>query len=309
MYPSLPLGGTELLWNALLYEFNGVIPGDWNFIISTTDIQLLNPQKRNILWNHLSYDQAAIKGLANPEFCAKIDAIVFVSHWQYEKYRYFFDLPMEKCFVIKNAIQPIDYLERSPRDSTLKLIYTSTPWRGLDVLLDAFEQVTDPDIELHIYSSTEIYGEKFHHENHRKFEQLWERARSLNRVRLHGYQTNAEVRRALSTSHIYVYPSIFEETSCLSALEAAMAGCELLVTNFGALFETLAEWPEYVNIIYDKTVLANQFARKLNQLIARYREEDRTEYLRAQNAYFKRFWTWQARKREWEMLFSRLNAL
>ena len=189
--------------------------------------------------------------------------MVFVSHWQYEKFRYFFDIPLEKCFVIKNAIQPIDFVRRSPRNGKLKLVYTSTPWRGLDVLLEAFEQVSDKDVELHIYSSTQIYGEKFHREHKNNYEHLWLKAKSQSRVTLHGYKTNTEVRKALMDSHIYVYPSTYEETSCLSALEAAMAGCLLLVTNFGALYETLGDWPEYVNSSENKAALAKNFAQRL----------------------------------------------
>ena len=307
--PKQPKGGTELLHEALLSEFGGSIGSDINFLISHTNQRAILSGKKNILWNHLSYDQEAMKGLANAEFLKRIDALVFVSHWQYEKFRYFFELPMHKCFVIKNAIPAIDYAGRSPRDGKIKLIYTSTPWRGLDVLLDAFDQVEDPQVELHVYSSTQIYGEKFHLENTQKFDALWSKARSSNRVQLHGYKSNAEVRQALMTSHIYVYPSTFEETSCLSALEAAMAGCRLLVTNFGALFETLGEWPEYVNINYDKVALTNNFAQRLNRLIKQYRTQDNESYLRAQSEYFNRFWTWKVRKPEWEALFSWLRSI
>ena len=37
---------------------------------------------------------------------------------------------------------------------------------------------------------------------------------------------------------LFVYPSIFEETFCASALEALSAGLHVITTNFGALPET-----------------------------------------------------------------------
>ena len=46
---------------------------------------------------------------------------------------------------------------------------------------------------------------------------------------------------------LFVYPCIFEETFCASALEALAAGLHVITTNFGALPETCAEWPVYVN--------------------------------------------------------------
>ena len=46
---------------------------------------------------------------------------------------------------------------------------------------------------------------------------------------------------------MFVYPSIFEETSCVSALEALASGVHVITNNYGALYETCAEWPVYVN--------------------------------------------------------------
>jgi glycosyltransferase involved in cell wall biosynthesis len=45
---------------------------------------------------------------------------------------------------------------------------------------------------------------------------------------------------------MYVYPSIFEETSCISLLESMAAGLYCISTNYGALFETGAEFPMYI---------------------------------------------------------------
>ena len=45
---------------------------------------------------------------------------------------------------------------------------------------------------------------------------------------------------------MYVYPNIFEETFCISLLECMAAGLYCITTNYGALFETGAEFPMYV---------------------------------------------------------------
>ncbi len=45
------------------------------------------------------------------------------------------------------------------------MIYHSTPWRGLNVLLGAMQLVKNKDITLDVYSSTKIYGDEFKEAN------------------------------------------------------------------------------------------------------------------------------------------------
>jgi glycosyltransferase involved in cell wall biosynthesis len=45
---------------------------------------------------------------------------------------------------------------------------------------------------------------------------------------------------------IFAYPSIWEETFCISAVEAMAAGLYMFTTNYGALYETCAEFPVYI---------------------------------------------------------------
>jgi UDP-glucose:(glucosyl)LPS alpha-1,2-glucosyltransferase len=61
-----------------------------------------------------------------------------------------------------------------------------------------------------------------------------------------GYKPNEYIKENLHNYHIFAYPNIWEETFCISALEAMAAGCYLITTNFGALFETCAEFASYV---------------------------------------------------------------
>jgi hypothetical protein len=48
-----------------------------------------------------------IPGLVKKENHKKYDWYVFNSHWNYEKFRNDFDIPTEKCLVIKNGIDNI----------------------------------------------------------------------------------------------------------------------------------------------------------------------------------------------------------
>ena len=130
-------GGTELMRDAL-YEYTKLSEYEnINLVLSTPDINKIKYTKHNLLWQHLSYTDESLGALRDPAFMKAINSQVYVSHWQYEKFRYIYQIPLENAYVIKNAIVPIEHKEKS-KDGKLKLIYASTPFRGLDILLDVF---------------------------------------------------------------------------------------------------------------------------------------------------------------------------
>ncbi len=145
-----PYGGTEIQLEYLNKYVSKDLLNKVQITTSVPEKDKLAMDKPNLLWVHNSYDQANLM----PWFQSKLnhgkyDYYVFNSHWTYEKYRYFFSIPTELCSVIKNGFDD-DLIIRTdfkPKDK-IKLIYTSTPWRGLDVLLNAMEQIKTDKIEL-----------------------------------------------------------------------------------------------------------------------------------------------------------------
>ena len=62
-----------------------------------------------------------------------------------------------------------------------------------------------------------------------------------------GFVNNKEIIDLLKKIHIFSYPSVWHETSCISAIEAMAAGCEVVTTNLGALYETCSPFATFVN--------------------------------------------------------------
>jgi hypothetical protein len=54
----------------------------------------------------------------------------------------------------------------------------------------------------------------------------------------HGGKSNEEVMKALETSHVFLYPSIWRETSCIALIEAITSGVFPIYPSYGALVET-----------------------------------------------------------------------
>ena len=151
----------------------------------------------------------------------------------------------KKCLVIKNGIEDIEpVITTYKRGGPIKIIHHCTPWRGLSVLLGAMQLIKNPLISLDVYSSCEVYGKDFAEVNDKHYQSLYNQAKQLSNVNYIGYKPNEYIKQNLKDYRLFVYPSIWEETSCISLLESMSAGLYCITTNFGAIYET-AEFPMY----------------------------------------------------------------
>lgn len=294
-----PMGGSDIMEIGLKERLN---PEEYNInlILSRCTEELIVPDKINILWQHLNYNEPYTKGMQNKFFIRAIDAFVYVSHWQYEKFRYVYQCPVDNAHVVKNAIEPIEYSARS-KGEKFKLIYTSAPFRGLKNLLDAFSIIGRDDVELHVYSSTMMYGTEYDLRFKKHYDDLFERAKNMKNVVYHGYAPNKQIIEALKTSHIFAYPSVFEETCCLAMIEAGAAGCRLIAHNLGALLETGSEYATLVPIRINEKKIAEEYANALNNAINTY--YDCENVLQKQSDYFNAFYSWENIIPKWKQLF------
>ena len=290
-----PKGGTEILHENLLKHVDNQLLSNVNLIVSACDRRLLSDSKPNVMWQHVNTDQGVVVGCKDPSFIAEINRWIFVSEWQKQRFYRDFVLPSERSTVIPNAVEPISWVDRS--QNRIKLIYTSTPWRGLEILLEAFKRLNRKDVELDVYSSTVIYGSKF---MPNQYDWLFDRCRATPGVNYHGYASNKGIRRALQGAHIFAYPSIFEETSCLAAIEAGAAGCKIVTTDLGALPETCGQYATYVPHTRNYERLIESYSHVLNQQIDNYWSN--IDELKQQSRYFNTAYSWHNRKNEWEQL-------
>jgi glycosyltransferase involved in cell wall biosynthesis len=302
-----PRGGTEILKEQLIAQLEpGSIDGI-NLMGSICHPSLVEKDKTNILWQHLSYDQPNVQYMKDRKFVDSIDYFVYVSAWQYNKFREHFKIPEYKSFVIKNATQPFEIIPKPSLtlpvvpQNKIKLLYTSTPWRGLAVLIKAIDILnkTRDDFEVDIYSSTKIYGSQFEENEKGKFDILFDKCKNTKNVNYLGYASNDQIRKSLRTSHIYAYPSIFEETSCLAVIEAMSAGCHVVTTNYGALPETCGEFATMIEFDSSGQNLIDRYADTLNSVIDNYKNDLYKEDLEMQIKYYNKYYSWNTRITEW----------
>ena len=166
-------------------------------------------------------------------------------------------------------------------------------------MLLAMQMVKNKDITLDVYSSCQVYGSEFAAIHNKDFQPLFNQAQSLPNVNYIGYKPNEFIKENITNYDLFVYPSIFEETFCVSALEALAAGIHVITTNFGALPETCSEWPTYINYTKNQDLMAESFAHAIDASAHYLHEEGMQNYLDEQQKFYKRFYSWERKGSEW----------
>jgi len=295
-----PRGATEIQMEMLSKHVDKDLLNQFQICTSIPGKVPLDPNKINILWQKNSWDQPNLQNFfRNKDRHNEYDWYVFNSHWNYEKFRYFFDIPTEKCIVIKNGMDKFPQRKIYKKGDPVKLIHHCTPWRGLNVLLRAMQEIKNPNIILDVYSSSQVYGDEFKKRNEDHFKDLYDQAEKLPNVNYIGYKPNEYILEKIPSYDMFVYPSIFEETSCASALEALASGVHVITNNFGALYETCAEWPVYVNYSTDYESMAVATGNAIEVAASYLHEDFMQDHLEEQQKFYKRFYSWKKKGMEW----------
>lgn len=119
--------------------------------------------------------------------------------------------------------------------------YFSAYYRGLECLLQMWPKIRArvPDATLDVYYGWEswvaLQGEDdFYHRMEALFEELRDQG-----VTVHGRVSHTDLAKAMQETQVWAYPTEFTEIHCITALKAQEAGCYPVVTNVGALAETV----------------------------------------------------------------------
>jgi glycosyltransferase involved in cell wall biosynthesis len=286
-----PMGGTELMYNELMSRLSK----SYDHLSIFNYIGQADFNKTTVYWNQLSYDQEGVQWLSNAKNVEMIDQFVFVSYWQAERYRQIFGIPGYKTRVIQNACIGVEERTEGPR-KLVRLCYTSTPYRGLDVLLEAWDRLNPEDCELHVFSSCQIYGPEFAHTEEPKYTDLYNRCLNTKGIVYRGSIANEELRKELPSFDILAYPCTFEETSCIAVIEALSAGLRVVTSSLGALPETTEGWARIYPYLMDKNTHADVFASILKEEIEAIRNGVSLEN---QKKIYAPRWSWNSRINQW----------
>jgi len=250
--------------------------------------------KKIFFWTGDSYDQFPNYGIGDKRISDRIDALLCVSQWQADEISRRSGFPRDKCFILRNGIQ-LDYFKGTEIKNPKRLIYSSTPYRGLEFIPALYYalKTRNPELELHIFSSYQIYDQT----EDPRFIKVKEELSRLPDCRVHPNILQRDLAREFMKSSILFYPCHFEETSCITAMEAMAARCVPLTTRLGALPETIGDAGILIDGLPTQDSYTREFLTMAHRLLS---EEDFRTDLAEKGFERAQQMSWTARAKEFE---------
>ena len=299
------MGGTEIIKHGLQNRLPQELLNKFQIICDR--IISIDETRIRLFWVHNTPHQVNNKHLENGGW-EKFHRMIFISHHQMEEYVREYQIPYSHCVIMKYALEPIKP-QPKPTDK-ISLIYTSSPHRGLDILVNVFYKLCEEynNLELKVHSSYNIYAMS-DRQKHYEHTPLYKKLEEHPNIKNIGYVSNEELKNSLASSHIFPYPSTYHETFCLALLEAMSAGLLCVNSNYACLPETASNWTMMYPYHEDKIVHSSIFYDYLKNAINSLNDRKIQRQLKYQSKYVNCFYNWETRTQEWIDLLKSLEHL
>ena len=297
-------GGTEMVKRAIAARMPEGLADEFQIICSR--VRNIEEDKIRVYWLHDLPQDPETNHLRDAVSRDRFHKMVFCGNWQYNQYLNTLGIPPnDKCAVIDTPIVPIDYKKKTNEE--IRLIYTSTPQRGLALLVPVFEELCKKhsNIYLDVFSSFEIYGWS---EADKQFQDLFERCKNHPNIVYHGFAPNEVVREAQQKAHIFAYPSIWQECNSRALIEAMSAGALCIHPNLAGLTDTSGNLTAIYQYDEDHNLHANKFYQLLDHAIGIIHEDSTQNYLRYVKTYADSRFNIDKIAHQWETMLLTLQG-
>lgn len=296
-------GGTESVKRGLAERLPTGLADDFQIICSR--VRKIEDDKIRVYWLHDLPEDPETNHLKDINSRNRFHKIVYCGNWQYSRYQLVCGIPYDnQATVIDTPIDPLPL--HSKTFDTIRLVYSSTPQRGLNLLVSVFEKLAEKhkNIHLDVFSSFKIYGWE---QNDTQFESLYKKIKEHPQMTYHGFVENNILKDHLLKSHIHAYPSTWLECNSRSIIEAMSGGLLCVHPNYGGLVDTSGG----LNFMYQGDINlnthANIFYQALDHAIETVQKEDTQNYLKFVKAYADSRFGWKKITSQWVDLLSSLK--
>jgi glycosyltransferase involved in cell wall biosynthesis len=238
-----------------------------------------------------------------------LDGIFCLSPWHCQFAATYHQLPIDKFILTGNGID-LERFTASPVKEQNRFIYSSSPDRSLDVVLRLFPKIRAalPGATLHIYYGFDNWVSSAQQQgNAQQLALIADIKNGMQQegVYYHGRVDQQSLAMAFLQSDIWLYPTSFTETFCITALEAQASRTLCICSNLAGLSSTVADrgillqlspgHADFDNYLIQTIVDIQQDTARKNELLDRAGE-----------------WAWQQSWRsvadQWQQLFEGHSA-
>lgn len=211
-----------------------------------------------ILWMH---DVDAGDRLT-PERAYRFKTIVVLSEWHKQHMLDTYPwLHAGHLTVIGNGVDKDRFTQGEVIREPHRVVYTSSPDRGLDIILAGiWPKVVEavPDAELHVYYGWQNFDATMNaYPQLRAFkDRIGQLTLDTKNVVNHGRVNQQMLADELRRASVWLYPTYFDETYCISAIEAQLAGVIPIINRRAALAETATSGIDIEGDVRDPEVQA-----------------------------------------------------
>lgn len=194
--------------------------------------------KLKLLWLHDIYAVAATSSLLS-----KADRIIVLSQWHKQSVLDAHPAVGEgQIIVSRNGIDLTRFKNKVTKNK-FKCVNSSSPDRSYPILLECWKEIVklEPRAELHLFygfSNWKMTPDKMQQQ---LIVRLEEQIKNTSGVVFHDRVSQEELANEFLSAGIWLYPTFFTETSCISAMEAKTSSLHMITSPIAALVETAPE--------------------------------------------------------------------
>jgi glycosyltransferase involved in cell wall biosynthesis len=175
-----------------------------------------------------------------------VDKFAVLSKWHWDFVKKYHNIPEDKLIMMSNGLDFSRYENKNVERRPHRLFWSSSLDRGIDTLFYLFDFIKKEisDLELHVFYGTmnwELSAKQ--RGNNEELQKIEEIKRGLNKkgVFYHGRVGQKELAIEQMKSSLWVYPTEFEETFSITSIEAQLAGCPVIASNYAGLQTTVGD--------------------------------------------------------------------
>lgn len=236
----------------------------------------------------------------------KINGCVCQTEWHKNLYETSYKSLVDKVHVINNGIDTSMFETANTKATITKVknrfIYSSCPERGLERLLELWPQICEKleNAELYICTYNNFPRTDTHnYEKDMKIKKMMDRH---DNVKYMGKLVKKDLYALMSTCEYWFYPTNFNETSCITAMEMLMSEVICIYYPMGGLANTMRDYGIQVKEGDEiETIVELSASTPL--------AENRKKEIRQRGKEYAISCDWKNRSKMWEdILFNRVDA-